>query len=123
MVQLSRSPPAPRSGPTGPTRRCSTGCQPASSWAGLAIAGSGSALVDTPVQTGVFVAAAMRLQPLGRVTVRVLVDMVRPLLWVLIPLAVFQVAFIGWARTTVLVDVILASCCCNAVTLTPAQRT
>lgn len=43
--------------------------------------------------------------------------MVRPLLWVLVLLAVFQVAFRA-GRTTVLVDVILASCRCNVVTLT-----
>jgi biotin transport system permease protein len=87
--------------------------------AGLALAGAGSVLVDTPAQTAAAVAAALALYPVGRVPVRVLLDMVRPLLWVLVPLAVFQVLFIGWARTVVLVGVILALVLlANLVTLT-----
>lgn len=87
--------------------------------AGLAVAGAGSVLVNTPAQTGLFVAAALVLYPLARVPVRVLVDMVRPLLFVLVPLAVFQILFVGWARTTVLVGVILALVLlANLVTLT-----
>lgn len=86
---------------------------------GLAVAGAGSVLVDTPAQTAALVAAALALYPLGRVPVLVLVDMVRPLLWLLVPLAVFQVLFIGWARTVVLVGVILAlALLANLVTLT-----
>lgn len=85
----------------------------------LAVAGAGSVLIDTPAQTAAFVAAALALYPAGRVPVRVLVDMVRPLMWVLVPLAVFQVLFIGWARTVVLVGVILALVLvANLVTLT-----
>lgn len=76
--------------------------------AGLAVAGAASVLVDTPLQTAVLVASALALCSLGRVPVRVLLAMVRQLLWVLVPLAVFQVLFIGWARTVVLVGVILA---------------
>ncbi|MBD3924302.1 energy-coupling factor transporter transmembrane protein EcfT [Nocardioides cavernae] len=100
---------------TSPLHRLPAGAK----LAGLAAAGVGSVLVDTPAQTAAFVAGALALQPLGRVPLRVLVDMVRPLMWVLIPLAVFQVAFIGWARTTVLVGVILALVLlANLVTLT-----
>lgn len=86
---------------------------------GLAVAGAGSVLVDTPAQTAAFVAIALALYPLGRVPARVLLDMVRPLLWLLIPLTVFQVLFIGWSRTVVLVGVILALVLlANLVTLT-----
>ena len=86
---------------------------------GLAVTGAGSVLIDTPAQTAALVASALALYPVGRVPVRVLVDMVRPLLWVLVPLAVFQVLFIGWARTVVLVGVILALVLlANVVTLT-----
>lgn len=87
--------------------------------AGLAVAGAGSVLVDTPAQAVAVVAFTLALHPLGRIPVRVLVDMVRPLLWLLVPLAVFQVLFIGWARTVVLVGVILALVLlANLVTLT-----
>ncbi|WP_426246940.1 energy-coupling factor transporter transmembrane component T family protein [Nocardioides sp. LHG3406-4] len=86
---------------------------------GLAVAGAGSVLVDTPAQAAAFVASALALYPVGRVPVRVLLDMVRPLLWVLVPLAVFQIVFIGWARTVALVGVILALVLlANVVTLT-----
>jgi biotin transport system permease protein len=85
----------------------------------LAVAGAGSVLVDTPTLTAAVVASSLALYPLARVPARVLVDMVRPLLWVLVPLAVFQVLFIGWTRTTVLVGVILALVLlANVVTLT-----
>lgn len=100
---------------TSPLHRLPAGAK----LAGLAVAGAGSVLVDTPGQTAAVVASALALHPLGRVPVRVLVDMVRPLLWVLVPLAVFQVLFIGWARTVVLVGVILALVVlANLVTLT-----
>jgi biotin transport system permease protein len=86
---------------------------------GLAVTGAGSVLVDTPAQTAACVASGLALYPLARMPVRVLVDMVPPLAWVLVPLAVFQVVFIGWARTVVLVGVILALVLvANVVTLT-----
>lgn len=86
---------------------------------GLAVAGTGSVLVDTPAQTAALVASSLALYPVGQIPVRVLVDMVRPLGWVLVPLAVFQIVFIGWARTAVLVGVILALVLlANLVTLT-----
>jgi biotin transport system permease protein len=87
--------------------------------AALAVAGAASVLVDTPAHTAAFVASALALYPLARVPARVLFDMVRPLLWLLVPLAVFQVLFIGWARAVVLVGVVLALVpLANLVTLT-----
>jgi biotin transport system permease protein len=74
----------------------------------LALAGAGSVWVDTPGQTGTALAVVLALHPLGRIPIRVVTDMLRPLLWTLVPLSVFQLLVAGWARTTVLVGVILA---------------
>jgi biotin transport system permease protein len=85
----------------------------------LAVAGAGSVRVDTPVQTAVALAVVLALHPLGRVPGRVVLDMVRPLLWMLVPLSVFQVVVVGWARAVVIVGVILALVLlANLVTLT-----
>jgi biotin transport system permease protein len=85
----------------------------------LAAAGAGSVFVDTPGQTAVALAVVLALHPLGRVPARVVLDMVRPLLWVLVPLAVFQFLVVGWARAVVIVGVILALVLlANLVTLT-----
>ncbi|TGN63815.1 energy-coupling factor transporter transmembrane protein EcfT [Nocardioides eburneiflavus] len=85
----------------------------------LAAAGAGSVWVDTPAQTAAALVTVLALHPLGRVPARVVTDMLRPLLWMLVPLSVFQLLVIGWARTTVLVGVILALVLlANLVTLT-----
>lgn len=85
----------------------------------LAAAGAGSVLVDTPARTAVALAVVLLLHPLARVPARVVLDMVRPLLWMLVPLSVFQVVVVGWARAVVLVGVILALVLlANLVTLT-----
>jgi biotin transport system permease protein len=85
----------------------------------LAVAGAGSVFVDTPAQTAVALAVVLALHPLGRVPARVVWDMVRPLLWVLVPLAIFQLLVVGWARAVVIVGVILALVLlANLVTLT-----
>jgi biotin transport system permease protein len=86
---------------------------------GLALAGAGSVWVDTPGQTGSALAVILALHPLGRIPARVVTDMLRPLLWMLVPLSVFQLLVAGLARTTVLVGVILALVLlANLVTLT-----
>ena len=87
--------------------------------AALVVAGAGSVLVDTPVQTVAALAVVLALYPLARIPGRVLLGMVRPLLWVLVPLAVFQLVVVGGSRTAVLVGVILALVLlANLVTLT-----
>jgi biotin transport system permease protein len=74
----------------------------------LALAGAGSVWIDTPAQTAAALAVVLALHPLGRIPTRAVTDMLRPLLWMLIPLSVFQLLVAGAARTTVLVGVILA---------------
>lgn len=85
----------------------------------LVAAGAGSVLIDTPAQTAVALAVVLALYPLARIPGRVLLGMLRPLPWVLVPLAVFQLVVIGGSRTAVLVGVILALVLlANLVTLT-----
>ena len=87
--------------------------------AALVAAGAGSVLVDTPVQTAVALTAVLALYPVGQIPGRVLLGMVRPLLWVLVPLAMFQLVVVGGSRAAVLVGVILALVLlANLVTLT-----
>jgi biotin transport system permease protein len=85
----------------------------------LALAGAGSVWVDTPAQTAAALIIVLALHPLGRSPARVVTDMLRPLLWVLVPLSVFQVIVAGPARAAVVVGVILALVLlANLVTLT-----
>ena len=85
----------------------------------LALAGAGSVWIDTPVRTAAALAVVIALHPLGRIPGGVVLDMVRPLLWMLVPLGVFQVLVVGWARTVVILGVILALVLlANLVTLT-----
>jgi biotin transport system permease protein len=85
----------------------------------LALAGAGSVWIDTPAQTAAPLIVVLALHPLGRIPTRAVTDMLRPLLWMLVPLSVFQLLVAGAARTTVLVGVILALVLlANLVTLT-----
>jgi biotin transport system permease protein len=85
----------------------------------LALAGAGSVWIDTPAQTAAALIVVLALHPLGRIPTRAVTDMLRPLLWMLAPLSVFQLLVAGAARTTVLVGVILALVLlANLVTLT-----
>lgn len=74
--------------------------------AALVVAGAGSVLVDTPGQSAVALAVVLALYVIARIPGRVLLDMLRPVLWMLVPLAVFQVVVTGWARAAVLIGVI-----------------
>jgi biotin transport system permease protein len=74
----------------------------------LALAGAGSVWIDTPAQTAAALIVVLALHPLGRIPTRAVTDMLRPLMWMLAPLSVFQLLVAGAARTTVLVGVILA---------------
>jgi biotin transport system permease protein len=85
----------------------------------LALAGAGSVWIDTPAQTAAALIVVLALHPLGRIPTRAVTDMLRPLMWMLAPLSVFQLLVAGAARTTVLVGVILALVLlANLVTLT-----
>lgn len=75
--------------------------------AALVVGGAASILVRTPAQT----AAAMALVLLGyggaRFSPRVLWEVVRPLLWVVVPLAVVQILVVGWERALVILGVMV----------------
>jgi len=86
---------------------------------GLLLAGVGSILVRTPTATGVVLGAVLAGYAVARMPVRVLLEMLRPLLLVVVPLGVFQVLVAGWARAVVIVGVIVALVLlANLVTLT-----
>lgn len=86
---------------------------------GLLVAGVGSVLVRTPVATGTAIAVVLAGYAVARMPPRVLLEMLRPLLLVVVPLGVFQVVVAGWARAVVIVGVIVALVLlANLVTLT-----
>ncbi len=85
----------------------------------LVAAGAGSVFVRRPVEVGVAVVVVLVGYAVARVPVRVLWSSFRGLLWVLVPLAVFQVIVVGWERAAVVVGVIVALVLlANLVTLT-----
>lgn len=74
----------------------------------LVLAGAASVLVREPVQVAVALAVAALGYAVARVPVRVVWSSVRGLLWVVVPLSVFQVLVAGWEHATVIVGVIVA---------------
>jgi biotin transport system permease protein len=85
----------------------------------LVIGGAGSVFVRTPASTAVSLAVVLLGHAVARIPPRVLWDSLRPVLWVAVPLAAFQVLVAGWARASVIVGVILALVLlANLVTLT-----
>lgn len=85
----------------------------------LVVAGVCSLFVRTPVQTTIAVAVVLLGYAAARMTPAVVWSSVRPLLWVLVPLGVFQVVVVGWQRAWVIVGVVLALVLlANLVTLT-----
>lgn len=86
---------------------------------GLLVAGIGSVLVRTPAATGIALAAVLAGYAVARLPPRVLLEMLRPLLLVVVPLGAFQVVVAGWARAVVIVGVIVVLVLlANLVTLT-----
>lgn len=87
--------------------------------AGLLLVGSASPFVRTPQVTAAALVVVLIGYAIARMPVRVLLQMVRPLLLVLVPLVVFQTVVTGWQRAFVIVGVILALVLlANLVTLT-----
>jgi biotin transport system permease protein len=85
----------------------------------LLVAGAGSVLLDTPLQTAVALVVVLLGYAVARIPLPVLLTSIRPLLWVLVPLAVFQTFVVGWQRASVITGVILALVLvANLVTLT-----
>lgn len=72
----------------------------------LALAGAGSVLVSTPWHVAGALLVVLALYVVARLPVRLLVAQVRPVLPVLVLVAVFQVLVVGWQAAVVVVGVI-----------------
>jgi len=74
----------------------------------LFVVGACSLLVRTPTQA----AAALVIVLLGYAAARIplcaLWETLRPLLWVVVPLAVFQILVVGWERALVIIGVLVS---------------
>jgi biotin transport system permease protein len=87
--------------------------------AALLLAGVCSLLLRTPLQVAAAIAVVLLGYLAGRVPLRTLLDSLRPLLWVVVPLAAFQTITVGWQRAVLIVGAILALVLlANLVTLT-----
>jgi biotin transport system permease protein len=85
----------------------------------LVLAGVCSLLLRAPLQTAVAIVVVLLGYAVARIPWRTLLASVRPLLWVVVPLAAFQVLTVGWRRAVVIVGVILGLVLlANLVTLT-----
>jgi len=85
----------------------------------LVAAGACSLLLRTPLQVAVAVAVVLLGYTVARIPGGTVVASARPLLWVVVPLAAFQMVTVGWRRAVVIVGVILALVMlANLVTLT-----
>lgn len=85
----------------------------------LLSAGVGSIFVDTPVQTAIVLVTVVLGYVVARTPVSVLIASIRPLLWVIVPLSVFQTIVVGWQRAVVITGVLIALVLlANLVTLT-----
>lgn len=85
----------------------------------LMAAGIGSIFIDTPMQTAIALVVVLLGYLVARLPARVLGTSIRPMLWILVPLAVFQTIVVGWQRAVVITGVILALVLlANLVTLT-----
>lgn len=87
--------------------------------AGLLLAGLASPFVRSSVVTAVALALVLTGYAIARMPARVLLQMLRPLLFVMVPLGVFQTVVAGWERAFVIVGVLVALVLlANLVTLT-----
>ncbi|MFJ6133982.1 energy-coupling factor transporter transmembrane component T [Janibacter terrae] len=87
--------------------------------AGLLLAGLVSPFVRSPVVTAVALAVVLAGYATARMPAAVLLQMLRPLLLVMVPLAAFQTVVAGWERAFVIVGVLVALVLlANLVTLT-----
>lgn len=87
--------------------------------AGLLLAGLVSPFVRSPVVTAVALAVVLAGYATAQMPAAVLLQMLRPLLLVMVPLGVFQTVVAGWERAFVIVGVLIALVLlANLVTLT-----
>ncbi|WP_068259007.1 energy-coupling factor transporter transmembrane component T family protein [Janibacter limosus] len=76
--------------------------------AGLLLAGLASPFVRSSVVTAAALALVVAGYAIARMPPRVLLQMLRPLLFVMVPLGVFQTVVAGWERAFVIVGVLVA---------------
>lgn len=87
--------------------------------AGLLLTGLASPFVRSPLVTATALAVVLAGYALARMPLRVMLQMMRPLLFVMVPLALFQTVVAGWQRAVVIVGVLVALVLlANLVTLT-----
>ncbi|WP_435199618.1 energy-coupling factor transporter transmembrane component T family protein [Janibacter sp. GS2] len=87
--------------------------------AALLVAGVGATFVRSPTATGAALVVVVLGYALARLSPRVLLAMLRPLLFIVVPLGIFHVVVTGWSRAVVVVGVIVALVLlANLVTLT-----
>jgi biotin transport system permease protein len=87
--------------------------------AGLLLAGLVSPFVRSPVVTAVALAVVLAGYATARMPAAVLLQMLRPLLLLMVPLAAFQTVVAGWERAFVIVGVLVTLVLlANLVTLT-----
>ncbi|SMC52782.1 energy-coupling factor transporter transmembrane component T family protein [Janibacter indicus] len=85
----------------------------------LLLVGVASPFVRSPLVTGGALLVVLAGYAVARMPVRVLLQMLRPLLLVMVPLAIFQTVVAGWQRAVVIVGVLVALVLlANLVTLT-----
>ncbi|WP_282072738.1 energy-coupling factor transporter transmembrane component T family protein [Janibacter hoylei] len=86
---------------------------------GLLLVGVASPFVRSPLVTASGLLLVLAGYTVARMPLRVLLHLLRPLLLVMVPLAVFQTIVAGWQRASVIVGVLLALVLlANLVTLT-----
>ncbi|WP_223399972.1 energy-coupling factor transporter transmembrane component T family protein [Nocardioides rotundus] len=85
----------------------------------LLAAGGCSILVQTPTQTTTALGCVLLGYVVARVPARAVLQSLRPLVWVILALGLFQALIMGWPRAFVIVGVIVALVLlANLVTLT-----
>ena len=75
---------------------------------GLLLVGVASPFVRSPLVTASGLLLVLAGYTVARMPLRVLLHLLRPLLLVMVPLAVFQTIVAGWQRASVIVGVLLA---------------
>ena len=75
---------------------------------GLLLVGVASPFVRSPLDTASGLLLVLAGYTVARMPLRVLLHLLRPLLLVMVPLAVFQTIVAGWQRASVIVGVLLA---------------
>lgn len=74
----------------------------------LFVVGACSLLVRTPTQAAAALVIVLLGYAAARIPLGALCETLRPLLWVVVPLAVFQILVVGWERALVIIGVLVS---------------